>query len=46
LTSQDIRYVDTLLVGITVTLNITLEQAKGGGDVYLYSFFNLSAKWG
>jgi hypothetical protein len=43
-TSQDIRYVDTPLVGITVTLNSTLEQVKGG--VYLFSFFNLDARWG
>ena len=33
LTSQYIRYVDTLLISITVTLNFTLEQAKGGADV-------------
>ena len=33
LTTQDTRYVDTLLVSGTVTLNFTLEQAKGGVDV-------------
>jgi hypothetical protein len=33
LTSQDIRYVDTVLVSIIVTLNFILEQAKVGKDV-------------
>jgi len=31
---------------VLLTLNFTLKQAKGGVDIYLYSFFNPGAKWG